>query len=118
MGEISSVSVTLSLDRSGEQGTEGIGARQDSTWGVVCRMSNRLPEYGPCMQEAHTLKNPVSSSLPSMGDVWLRDFQTLSPAVRRIGDAFKLNLRFANFSRVPDWDGKRPKRLRTRGNTW
>lgn len=112
MGEISSVSVTLSLDRSGEQGTEGIGARQDSTWGVVCRMSNRLPEY------THTLKNPVSSSLPSMGDVWLRDFQTLSPAVRRIGDAFKLNLRFANFSRVPDWDGKRPKRLRTRGNTW
>lgn len=118
MGEISSVSVTLSLDRSGEQGTEGIGARQDSSWRVACRMSNRVPEYCPCMQEAHTLKHPVSSSLPSMGDVWLRDFQTLSPAVPRIGDAFKLNLRFANFSRVPDRDGKWPKRLRTRGNIW
>lgn len=86
--------------------------------GLSVEWSNRVPEYGPCMQEAHTLKNTVSSSLPSMGDVWLHNFQTLLPAVRRIGDALRLNLRFANFSRVPDRDGKWPKRLRTRRNTW
>lgn len=87
--------------------------------GLSVEWSNRIPEYGPCTQEAHTLKNPVSSSLPSMGDVWLHNFQTLPPAVRRIGDAFfRLNLRFANLFWLPDRDGKWPKRLRTRGNTW
>lgn len=121
MGEISSSSVTLSLDRSGDQGSGGIGTGQNSSWGIVCKKVKSVSNYGPCMQQVHTLAYPVSSSLSSKGNAWLHMFRLFHLQYAKRSDAFRLNSLIASLLRLPDRDGKWPKRLkrlRTRGSIW